>query len=341
MDLSIIVPFYRVEKYISNCLESILQQNFQNYEIICVNDCSSDNSRNIVLEYTKKHKNIRLFDHKINKKVGGARNTGLMEAQGKYIWFVDSDDYIVPNSLALLMSTCMENNLDVLAFNIKTVTDDGHLIQKENTFKNYNNEPLNGPQLLQATFGNQLIYNLGYPYRAIFKNDFLKKINAVFPENISYGEETTYMARCIVYAKRIMSFSNAYYCYRQNPSSVTNKLEVGFKGELVFQSIVNAGNYVQDLINECESIDQNTANILKLGMPWFINRLFVRLLKTSYKERNIFFSLCNENQQLISNIANYGNLHNKFVLKQPKLSGLVISIISPIYQFKKIVIDRK
>ncbi len=341
MNLSIIVPFYNVEKYISKCLDSLLDQNFNDYEIICINDCSPDNSREIVLEYSAKHKNIKLIEHKTNKKVGGARNTGLMQAKGKYIWFVDSDDYIEPNSLNQLVNTCTTNDLDVLAFNIKTVTDDGSIIQNENAFKKYQTETLNGSIFLDYTFGNQLIFNLGYPYRAIFQKKHLININATFPENISYGEETTYMARCIVHAKRVMSFSDAFYCYRQNPSSITSKLEIGFKGELVFQSIINAGNYVHNLINECESIDKNTFNNLKCGMPWFINRLFFRLIKTSNKERKIFFRLCKENKQLVANIAIYANTYTKFVLKHFHFSYLIFFLINPIYYFKKKIIDRK
>lgn len=340
MYLSIIVPFYNVEKYISKCLDSILDQHFKDYEIICINDCSPDNSRNIVNKYAAKHKNIKLIEHKINKKVGGARNTGLIHAQGKYIWFVDSDDFIVSNSLTQLVNTCILNDLDVLAFNIKTVNNNEYEIEKENAFKNFNTTPIEGADFLYETFGNQLIFNLGYPYRAIYKKSHLINIKATFPENISYGEETTYMARCIVHAKRVMSFSDAYYCYRQNPSSITNKLEVGFKGELVFQSIINAGNYVHNLIRECETLDRNTADNLKSGMPWFTNRLLFRLLKTSQKERKIFFELCNSNQHLTLIIANYCNFYNRLILKHPKLSSIIFFIIGPVFCFKKKVLDK-
>ena len=90
--LSIIIPFYNVEKYIAECLDSVYNQDIseEEYEVICVNDASPDNSRNIVLEYQKKHSNLTLVEHEVNKKLGAARNTGRKIARGKYIWNVDS-----------------------------------------------------------------------------------------------------------------------------------------------------------------------------------------------------------------------------------------------------------
>ena len=99
LSVSFIVPFYNVEQYIAKCLDSLIDQDIpeSDYEIICVNDCSPDNSRNIVIEYQKKHTNIILIEHETNKKLGSARNTGLSKAKGQYVWFVDSDDWILSN----------------------------------------------------------------------------------------------------------------------------------------------------------------------------------------------------------------------------------------------------
>ena len=98
---SFIVPVYNVEKYLSRCLDSLLSQNYQNYEIICVNDGSPDNSVDILQAYQEKHDNISVINQE-NKGRGGARNTGLQYASGDYIWFVDSDDWIEPDALYLL-----------------------------------------------------------------------------------------------------------------------------------------------------------------------------------------------------------------------------------------------
>lgn len=114
--LSIILPFYGVEKYIGFCLESLFHQDLpeNEYEIICVNDCSLDNSEAVVLQFAEKHKNIHLLRHETNKRLGAARNTGLLNASGKYVWFIDTDDYIENNCLKEIVSTCERHNLEIL-----------------------------------------------------------------------------------------------------------------------------------------------------------------------------------------------------------------------------------
>ena len=116
--LSIIIPFYNVEQYITQCLDSVYNQDIpeEEYEVICVNDASPDNSRDIVKEYQKNHKNLILVEHEVNKKLGAARNTGRRAAQGKYIWNVDSDDMIAPNCLREMLNMCEKSDLDVLIF---------------------------------------------------------------------------------------------------------------------------------------------------------------------------------------------------------------------------------
>ena len=94
--LSFILPFYGVENYIGSCLDSIYRQDIpeDQYEVICINDCSPDNSEQIVMQYAKKHTNLKLIKHEVNKKLGAARNTGLKAALGKYVWFIDTDEFL-------------------------------------------------------------------------------------------------------------------------------------------------------------------------------------------------------------------------------------------------------
>ena len=102
--LSFIIPIYNAERYLAECLDSIYATSVDKsvFEVICVNDCSPDCSREVVMEYQKAHKNLVLIDHSENKKAGGARNTGLLAAKGEYVWFVDADDRIRENCLKSL-----------------------------------------------------------------------------------------------------------------------------------------------------------------------------------------------------------------------------------------------
>lgn len=120
--LSIIIPVYNVECYITRCLESILNQNTEECEIILVDDGSKDSSGSICDDYESKYKNVMCI-HKKNGGLSDARNAGISRAQGEYIWFVDSDDYIADDCLDTLIGTLKANPCDVLVCQSKTTDD--------------------------------------------------------------------------------------------------------------------------------------------------------------------------------------------------------------------------
>lgn len=113
--VSIIIPVYNVEKYLYRCVKSILSQDYYDYEIILVDDGSTDGSGMICDELTEQHGHISVI-HKPNGGQGSARNAGLNHAKGKYIWFIDSDDYISPHSLSVIMSQITQGDFDALFF---------------------------------------------------------------------------------------------------------------------------------------------------------------------------------------------------------------------------------
>ena len=115
--ISIIVTIYKTEKYLRRCLDSILTQKFQDYEIIAVNNASPDGSKNIVEEYMQKNSNIRCVNLNENEGPGGGRNAGLDAAQGEYIVFVDSDDELLPNGLEVLYDAIVNTNYDFVCAN--------------------------------------------------------------------------------------------------------------------------------------------------------------------------------------------------------------------------------
>ena len=110
--ISIIVPIYNVGKYLPKCIESILNQTFKNFELILVNDGSTDNSGVVCDDYEKKDTRIKII-HKSNGGVSSARNAGLYVAKGEYIGFVDPDDYIDKNMYEKLYRLCIDNNSDI------------------------------------------------------------------------------------------------------------------------------------------------------------------------------------------------------------------------------------
>lgn len=110
--VSIVIPVYNVEKFLSNCLESVINQTYKNLEIICVNDGSTDNSRKILEHYAKKDKRVKVFD-KENGGLSDARNFGVQHSHGEYIAFVDSDDKLVKTMYDVLLNNAINNNCDI------------------------------------------------------------------------------------------------------------------------------------------------------------------------------------------------------------------------------------
>lgn len=113
--ISIIVPIYNVERYLPACLDSVLNQTFWDFEIICINDGSTDNSANIVEEYVKKDNRIKMITQE-NKGLSMARNNGAKQASGEYIYFLDSDDFIHPQLLEICYHLAQKENADIVAF---------------------------------------------------------------------------------------------------------------------------------------------------------------------------------------------------------------------------------
>jgi len=114
---SLIIPVYNVESYLAECLDSCINQTFKDIEIICINDCSPDKSDLILSKYAKKDSRVKIINHEKNKGLGGARNTGISAAAGKYTWFIDSDDYIILNACEILNDIITQFNADIIRFN--------------------------------------------------------------------------------------------------------------------------------------------------------------------------------------------------------------------------------
>lgn len=218
MKLSIIIPVYNVQEYLGACLDSIFNQDipYYDYEVILVNDGSPDNSESIILEYSAKFPNIKY----IKQENGGpsrARNTGLEEASGDYIWFIDSDDWIKSNCLNDLLTYNYTNNLDFCEFSFSFIYESDEVQINTN-----------------AKIENHVIDNIeyisNYPITLsacmhIVKKEILEDYRIRFIPDI-YQEDTEINIRILEYSKRISYFNGgSIYFYRKtNPNStMTNK----------------------------------------------------------------------------------------------------------------------
>lgn len=213
LKLSIIIPVYNVEKYIGSCLDSCLAQDLpkEEYEIVVVDDGSPDNSSAIVEEYIQKNQNIRLI-HRENGGLSAARNTGLRAAYGKYVWFVDSDDWIECNCLRYLVGLAEETDLDVLCFGLQLVYPDGRKIL-------YNISSDDGRKVYK---GEEFICKVDMPpgaWAALYKGEFLYRNNLRFYEGIIH-EDQEFTPRAYCLAGRIAYTNRGVYNYFQRVGSI-------------------------------------------------------------------------------------------------------------------------
>lgn len=208
---SIIVPIYNVEQYLRQCLDSILSQSFQDFELILINDGSPDNSLSICEEYAVNYKNVIIIDQE-NKGLSGARNAGLEIAKGKYVWFVDSDDYITDNALEILFQN-LQNYPDLIMFsNYHLRENQTVLIPNVITTASdvmSNKEFLNSGRHLEIA-----------PWIYVYSLQFLNFEKLRFREDIKLHEDSIFIPEVFVKLKSILSIEDKLYVYRFRENSL-------------------------------------------------------------------------------------------------------------------------
>lgn len=281
MDLiSIIVPVYNVEKYLSECIDSILAQTYENFELILVDDGSPDNSGKICDEYEEKDKRIKVI-HKENGGVSSARNTGLDNAKGEYITFIDSDDVVDKQYLELMHQKLTETNSDMCFCHFDRFDENGSKENKEDI-----------PEYLEVDFGRpefvdfvSMFFNLkknvfGSIWRVLYKKFIIESLK--FNPKIKISEDLIFVLNAIFNSKSISSISNILYHYRMNLNSAGKTYKNNFlEGQLELQ---------KELASLFDKFDCRTAE--KLSEPYycllcyylFSNEIKFRKSNFDYKE---------------------------------------------------------
>lgn len=209
MKVSIIVPVYNVENYLKKCLDSLINQTLKDIEIICINDGSTDKSLEILQDYAQKDNRIKVLNQ-TNSGVSKTRNKGIELAQGEYLGFCDSDDWVDLDFYEKLYTHAKQNNADIAVTNIVKV--------KKNKYKKFFS--INKTNISENYYEKLKLCNtpdFSYIYNKIYKTAELKKCNLQFGDYVVY-EDSVFSTQILFHLKKLITISdtNYYYLYREN-----------------------------------------------------------------------------------------------------------------------------
>ncbi len=295
--ISIIVPVYKVEKYINKCIESILAQTYKDFELILVDDGSPDNSGAICDEYAKKDSRIKVI-HKQNGGVSSARNMGLESAKGEFINFVDSDDTIPYDSLENLIKLQKENDADLVCCGYELQYLNGEterFVFNDKFVEFYSMADEDCKIFLSSLFHG--------PWAKLYRNSILKENSIIFDTAVSYREDTIFVFEYLSKCAKVQCGNDAVYNYLKNDQSATNR---GHK---------NIGEYMTKCARA--QIDFfNKLNVSKTQLTCYKTSEILVSLAIITDQLNTFFStkkMREDVRKFYNNFAEYFAFQNKEV----------------------------
>lgn len=323
--ISVIVPVYKVEKYIGQCIESILSQTFKDFELILVDDGSPDNSGAICDEYAQKDARIRVF-HKENGGVSSARNTGIENASGQWIYFVDSDDWVETITLRLLYEQTEKVCTDLVI----------HGLSNDYIYKNQIAKDkytlIDNPDYKQIIEETDKWGLLKGPVCKLFKSAIIKNGKIKFDTSLSYGEDTKFSFEYLALCNSVsfIPMHLYHYCFRGEESLTRQKHS--------FEFWIQAANMVRNVrIPVYENFQMNSTYRDYVDQVYFdhvcraINTLYSHNSHLNHYQRNELLSVI-RNDNLIKTFHPSLSIHNlyKFVLDCTCLSDLLFYIMNRI-----------
>lgn len=331
--LSVIVPIYNVEQYLAECLDSIISQTEKNIEILCIDDGSTDKSKSIVETYTGLYDNIKLICQP-NRGPSAARNTGIYNAKGTYIAFIDPDDIVAENMYQKMLTVANTNQLDLVMCGFKTIP---------NNIIIYPNFPANCVcNTLDFIKYNTKIHesnDLCFSWRFIFKRDWVIKEQILFNENVRCGEDTIYNLKALLSTTKVYLIKEALYYYRvDNINSIMrSKYNPYMEDSLALQ--------VKDKKELIEKYNLDQYTPITYDMSEYIIKRYTNLLFGNAFNNPHTFNIRKEISHILSlnfiresfRTLGYKNLYNSkkeyffYLLMKWKISIVVYMILKRLY----------
>ena len=280
--VSIIVPVYNVEKYLKQALESAVNQTLNDIEIICIDDCSTDNSLNILKEYQLKDKRIKVIEQKENKGQGVARNLALDIAEGEYIMFLDPDDWLELNACEIAYNQISRNKNDIVFFGTKTYLNNKKVFNTNDIRIKPFAEYFDCPQVKLYEIEKPFIKTFEIWYK-IYNREYLNKNNIRFAPK-RFGEDGIFSLKALVLSNTASFINAQLYNYRRHELSTTSR---DFLNKYIEYIAARERNYCS-LFNI-----KNGEKYLVQFLVYYINSLeywYKRISKVNYQDKKRYYN---------------------------------------------------
>lgn len=324
MKVSFIIPVYNAAPFIERCLNSIFALGIPEgqMEIICVDDCSPDNTCEVISTIAEQHPSVHLLQHEVNKRQGGGSNTAIRFAHGEYAVFLDQDDEMLQYDLLGHIEYMRQNELELLLGRVVCLEQDG--TKRYWAHEDKESAIMSGPEFFRGELINKV--GFGAVWMGIYKTELLKRTQP-FVENMIY-EDTDWCWKCTYNAKRVQFKPFDMYQYHNNPTSSSHNVNA-LKLEWKVRLSLRVYEWAQTVTEEKEAVqiaaeDFYTWNLLGLGI----------LYRFPLSERRKFFAAFTPEEYRVfqSWPVRYKQM---YALKYPRLTQAVLFFAAPIMRIGK------
>ena len=306
--VSIVIPLYNAEDYIKMTLLSLRNQTMQDFEIVIVNDCSTDDSLNVIKKFKKEQSigdKIKIIDLERNGGISNTRNIGLRFSTGKYITFLDNDDLLIPNALEIFVNSAEEWQAEVVHThshyqNPKDAPQGNRMMFRQASFEHGNKENLQAPAyLLTNDMSERMtqfsIYGIDWNvWGKLFRRDFLLLNGIQFPK-IKLTEDLIFVFHTLLYAKKYVMIPDTLYVYRYRTDSTLHGerdknfmrkvIDVQINGTKILNSLMDDIEHFKDHFKDREKVIEFYMNLELLG---------TKLMQKKYGDEEDYFELLHE-----------------------------------------------
>ena len=307
-DISIVIPIYNVEKYLRKCLDSVYSLNLDNKEVVLVNDGSIDTSINILNEFKNKYPNKTKLITQKNQGLSEARNIGIKNSNGKYILFIDSDDFIIPTETEEFINFGLDKKVDILIGNYREYYNENYIVQKSfyNLDKNLEKE---GIFFIENGVKNKCFRFA--VWQNIYRKNFLLENNLFFKKGLLH-EDNLFTPEAFFYAKKVRCFNKKFYFYRKNNLESITQTVNKKNYEHMLYTIIKLLEF-----KKSNNIENNYFNRIVLG-------IYINVLRGGYINKEVYNNIVdlkfNFREKLKLLYVIY--LQNKYKMKKIEIAKL-------------------